>query len=402
MSGALEGIRVLDLTQGIAGPYATKLFSDYGAEVLKIERPGTGDVSRRMGPFPKDEPHLETSGMFLELNTGKQSVTLDLKTRSGQAILRRLAEDADVVAESFRPGTLERLGLGPDVLEEVNPKAALVRISNFGQYGPYRDYDADDMLLYGMGGVLAVTATEGREPVRIGLYAPLFLAGGVIAAFTMGAFNGSRAAGVGERADISIHEILTASMDRGGPNLVAYQYSGSLFFERGRASRASAMPNGVYPCADGYLHITTGPNWWDRFCRAIDRPDLITDERLLPHLLDPEWAPEIDAIIYPWLLERTKQEIMERAQAEGWVVAAINGMDDVARDPHLEARGFWAHVDHPMAGNVTLPGFPFRMLGTPGEIRRAPLLGEHTSSVLAERLGYSAEDIARLAQRGVI
>lgn len=168
MPGPLEGIRVLDLTQGIAGPYATKLCSDYGADVVKIEHPQRGDIARRLGPFPTDEPHSERSGMFLELNTGKQSVTLDLSTASGRGILLRLAAAADVIVESFRPGTLERLGLGPEVLHEANPRAALVRISNFGQTGPYRDFRADDMLLYAMGGVLAVTAVEGRDPVESG------------------------------------------------------------------------------------------------------------------------------------------------------------------------------------------------------------------------------------------
>ncbi len=401
MSGALEGIRVLDLTQGVAGPYATKLFSDYGADVVKVERPDGGDIARRMGPFPNDEPNAEASGMFLELNTGKRSVTLDLKTASGHDILRRLIAGTDLVVESFMPGTLARLGITSESIREANPHASLVQISNFGQSGPYRDMRADDLLLYAMGGVLAVTATEGREPVRIGLYAPLFLAGGVIAAFTLGAFFGARGTGIGERVDISIHDILAASMDRGGTNLTALEYSGSLFFERGRTMRASALPNGVYPCADGYVHITTGPNWWPRFCRAIDRPELIEDEHLVPNLLNVDFAPEIDALVYPWLLERTKQQVMERAQAEGWVVSAINDMADVANDPHLKARGFWTTVENPVVGEVTLPGFPFRMLGTPGEVRRAPLLGEHNTEVLSG-LGFSTEDITRLRQRGVI
>jgi crotonobetainyl-CoA:carnitine CoA-transferase CaiB-like acyl-CoA transferase len=401
MSGALDGIRVLDLTQGVAGPYATKLFSDYGADVLKIERPDGGDVARRMGPFPNDEPNAEASGMFLTLNTGKRSLTLNLKTASGQDILRRLLVSTDIVIESFRPCTLERLGVTSESIREASPNTSLIQVSNFGQTGPYRDMRADDLLLYAMGGVLGVTATEDREPVRIGLYAPLFLAGGVVAAFTLGAFFGARQSGVGERVDISIHDILTASMDRGGPNLVAYQFSGGMFFERGRVTRMSALPSGVFPCADGYVHVTTGPNWWGRFCRAIDRPDLIEDPRYVENLYNVDFAPEMDALIYPWLLARTKQEVMERAQAEGWPVAAINTTADVARDPQLEARGFWASVHHPAVGPVTLPGFPFRMLGTPGEIRRAPLLGEHNTEVLSS-LGFSTDDITRLRQRGVI
>lgn len=401
MPGPLEGIRVLDLTQGIAGPYATKLCSDYGADVVKIEHPQRGDIARRLGPFPTDEPHSERSGMFLELNTGKQSVTLDLSTASGRGILLRLAAAADVIVESFRPGTLERLGLGPEVLHEANPRAALVRISNFGQTGPYRDFRADDMLLYAMGGVLAVTAVEGRDPVKIGLYAPLFLAGAIASAFTLGALWSARRTGRGECADFSIHEALAASMDRGGPNLVAYQYSGGFYFTAQQQSRTTAVPSGVFPCQDGYIMVTAGPNWWDRFCRTIDRPDLIEDPAFVARLYDIDFAPELDALFYPWLFSHTKQQAMEKGQAEGLPVAAINRADDVLNDPHLRARKFWTELPHPLGGTTTLPGTPVRMHGTPAELRHAPLLGEHTAPVLAT-LGYRAEDLPRLRANGVI
>lgn len=400
--GPLQGIRILDLTQGVTGPYATKLFSDYGAEVLKVEHPDRGDVSRRLGPFPGDVPNRETSGMFMELNTGKRSVTLNLKTRSGQQLLRRLAADADLVIESFRPGTAARLGLSDDDLTAANPRAGYVHISNFGQSGPYRDFEADDMLAYAMSGILAVTAEYTREPVKIGLYAPLFLAGGVAAAFSMGAFNSGRRNGVGERADFSIHEMLTTSMDRGGTNLLAYQYSGSLFFERTQSSRTTALPTGVYPCADGYVTMLVSPNWWDRFCHTIDRPDLIEDQQFVPNLLNIDFAPEVDALFYPWLLERTKQQVMEAGQKYGLPISAINNAADVARDPALQARGFWTPIDHPVAGTVTMPGLPFRMLGTPGALRPPPLLGQHTFQVLTEQLGLAPENVARLRQTNIV
>jgi crotonobetainyl-CoA:carnitine CoA-transferase CaiB-like acyl-CoA transferase len=401
MPGPLTGIHVLDLTQGVAGPYATKLCADYGADVLKIEHPLRGDVSRRLGPFPGDDPHPERSGRFLELNTGKQSVTLNLATLTGRGILRRLAAEADLIVESFRPGTLERFGLGPEVLREASPRAALVRISNFGQTGPYRDFNADDMLMYAMGGVLAVTAVEGRDPVKIGLYAPLFLAGAIASAFTLGALSSARRTQRGEAIDFSIHEALAASMDRGGPNLVAYQYSGAFYFTAQQQTRTTAVPAGVYPCQDGYIMVTAGPNWWDRFCRTIDRPDLIDNPDFVARLYDINFAPEIDAIFYPWLFAHTKQQAMELGQAQGLPVAAINRADDVLNDPHLRARHFWTELPHPLGGTQTLPGLPVRMHGTPGELRRAPMLGEHTAAVLAT-LGYTAEDLPRLRANGVI
>ena len=402
MTGPLDGVRVLDLTQGVTGPYATKLFSDYGADVLKIERPGRGDVARRMGPFPGDEPNAEASGMFLHLNTGKRSVTLDLETESGRSILRRLVADADIVFESFRPGTLERLGIGPDVIATANPAAALVRITNFGQDGPYRDFEANDMLLYAAGGVMQVTGDPDREPIKLGLYAPLFLAAAVTAAMSMGALRASMRERAGEQIEISIHEILTASMDRGGPNIMAYQYSGSLMIQREKNVVFSALPSGVYPCADGYVQVATQPAWFERMCRAMGRLDLFEDERIRENLYNPDFVPEMEAQFYPWVLTKTKQEVMEVAQAEGWPVCAINTVEDAYRDPAFRARDFFRSIEHPVAGTLEYTGLPIRFGATPGEMERAPLLGEHTSEVLTQQLGYSPEDVTILRQRGVI
>ena len=404
--GALEGLRILDLTQGVAGPYCTKLLSDYGAAVLKIERPEGGDPARRAGPFPDDEPHPERSGLFLDLNTGKRSVTLNLKTESGQRILRRLAADSDAVVENFRPGALARLGLSEEQLAELNPATALVSISNFGQHGPYRDFEADDMLLYAMGGGLAITAYPGREPSRPWLYAPLFLAGAMSASYSLGAITSSVRFGQGERVDISIQEILASSLDRASQNLMAYSYGGELFVTENCNLRASAFPNGVYggqlPCKDGYVNFLCYPYWWDRFCRMVGREDLIDDTSYSDNLLDPAFGPQLDALIYPWLLERTKIEVMDAAQAQGVPVAALNTTADLFADRQLRARGYFVELDHPETGPREYPGAQFKMSETPASIRRAPLLGEHTLEVLTEQLGYSPEDVSILRQRNVV
>ena len=404
--GALEGLRILDLTQGVAGPYCTKLLSDYGADVLKIERPEGGDPARRAGPFPDDEPHPERSGLFLDLNTGKRSLTLNLKTESGQRILRRLAADSDAVVENFRPGTLARLGLSEEQLAELNPAAALVSISNFGQHGPYRDFEADDMLLYAMGGGLAITAYPGREPSRPWLYAPLFLAGAMSASYSLGAITSSVRFGEGERVDLSIQEILASSLDRASQNLMAYSYGGELFVTEDCNLRASAFPNGVYggqlPCKDGYVNFLCYPYWWDRFCRMVGREDLIDDTSYSDNLLDPAFGPQIDALIYPWLLERTKIEVMDAAQAQGVPVAALNTTADLFADRQLRARGYFVELDHPETGPREYPGAQFKMSETPASIRRAPLLGEHTLEVLTEQLGYTPEDVSILRQRNVV
>lgn len=401
MSGPLEGFTILDLTTGIAGPYATKLFSDYGARVIKIERPGLGDWSRRIGPFPGDDPDPERSGMFLTLNTGKESVTLDLSTPSGQNIVLRLAAQADLIVESFRAGTLERLGLPPERFAAAST-AGLVRISNFGQTGPHRDFEADDLLIYAASGVLQVTGDPHREPVALGLFAPLFLAGAIAAPMAVAALTASRRDGAQEVVDVSMQEALAGSMDRGGPNLVSFQYTGALMVERREPVRINALPNGVYPCADGYIQVTTQTIWFERFCRVIGKPEWITDPRIADHLNDPaSIGDEVDMAFYEWLLPRTKQQAMEEAQDAGWPLSALNMPADVYRDPHFRARGFFTTIEHPVAGSVELPGIAVRFGDTPGELRRAPLLGEHNLAVL-QSLGYTPAEVAALRWRGVI
>ena len=402
MSGPLLGIRVLDLTQGVAGPYATKLLSDYGADVIKIERPDGGDPTRRVGPFPGDRPHPDRSGLFFELNSGKRSVTLNLATATGRRILRRLVAGVDLVIESFRPGALAHLGLDAERLEAIQPSATLVQLSNFGQDGPYRDFELDDLGAYAMGGVLSLTGAEGREPARIGLYAPLFLAGGVLATYTIGAVFGSRRTGRGERVDASLMEILASSMDRGGPNLVAYQYTGGLMSTRAVNQFRTAMPNGVFRCSDGYVSITGQSNFFPRLARMIDRPDLADDEAFLGRLEDPDFLPEVEPLLTDWLRTRTKREAMEKGQAEGLPVSALNTMADLFADPHLGERGFFATVAQPATGDVVLPGAPLRMSDTPGEVRAAPTLGQHTVEVLTGELGYTNQDIAVLRQRNIV
>jgi crotonobetainyl-CoA:carnitine CoA-transferase CaiB-like acyl-CoA transferase len=402
MTGPLEGWRVLDLTQGIAGPYVTKLYSDYGADVVKVEHAGAGDPARRIGPFPGDNPHAEKSGMFLTLNTGKRSVTLNLKTRTGRDILLALAAKADVVVESFRAGTLERLGLPPERFAEANPSAALVRISNFGQTGPRRDFEVDDLVAYAAAGILQVQGEPDREPVALGIYTPLFLAGAICAPMTLAAMLASRRDAQQEVVDFSIQEGLAGSMDRGGPNLVSYQYTGTLMVARRERVLINALPNGVFPCADGYIQVTTQTNWFSRFCRVIGHPEWATDERMLTHLNDPlEIGTEIEMAFYEWLLPRTKQQAMEEAQAAGWPLSALNTPADVVRDPHFRERGFFAAIEHPEAGNIELPGLALRFMGTPGEVRRPPLLGEHNLEVLGE-LGYEPSEVAALRAQGVI
>jgi crotonobetainyl-CoA:carnitine CoA-transferase CaiB-like acyl-CoA transferase len=402
MRGPLEGWRVLDLSQGVTGPYVTKLCSDYGADVIKVERPGVGDVSRRIGPFPGDDPHAEKSGMYLTLNTGKRSVTLDLATRTGREVLLGLAARADLIVESFRPGTLERFGLSPERLAQANPAAALVRISNFGQTGPNRDFAADDLIEYAASGVFMVTGLPDREPVALGLFTPLFLAGAICAPHALGAMRAAHRDQQPEVVDFSIQEALAGSMDRGGPNLVSYQYTGQLSHDRRPVSTRSALPNGMYPCADGFIQVSSLVTWYRRVFRVIGRPEWIDDERITSNLNNRDAiGAEVEEAFLAWLKPLTKQHAMEEAQAQGWALSALNTPADVMRDPHMRERGFFVTVDHPEAGKVELPGLALRFGATPGELRRPPLLGEHNVEIFGE-LGYPPPEVAALRTQNVI
>jgi crotonobetainyl-CoA:carnitine CoA-transferase CaiB-like acyl-CoA transferase len=407
-TGPLQGVRVVDLTQYIAGPYCTKLFADYGAEVTKIERPEGGDPARRIGPFFRDRPHLEASGLFLHLNTNKQSVTLNLKSEAGRRVLLDLIRDADILVEGFAPGVMESFGLEYTVLEKVKPELVYASISNFGQTGPYRDYKLTEITLYALGGTMPSTGMPDRPPLKLGLTVENIYAGMVCAAATMGAFIGAVAHGTGQHLDLALMEIQAGNQDRGVQGQMLYQYVGNA--NRGPARTGGAVvgrflsPVGVYPCADGYVQFFTLQPLWERVCTMLGRPDLVND----PHFTapenfnnNPEVKAEFDALLLEWLLVHTKREVMEASQAAGYMCGAINTMEDVFADPHLAARGFLVEVDHPYAGTLTYPGAPFKMSETPWRAGRAPLLGEHTQQVL-NGLGYTDEDVALLRSQGAI
>ena len=408
-TGPLEGVRVIDLTEYIAGPYCTKLFADYGAEVLKIERPGTGDPSRNMPPFWHDKPDLEGSGLFLHLNTNKKSVTVDPATDAGRRVVLDLARDADILVESYAPGAMASWGLDYAALRQVNPKLVMTSISNFGQTGPYRDYRMTEITLYALGSTMQVTGLPDRPPLKLGLTVEHVYAGMVSATATMGALMGVAVNGEGQHVDMALMEIQAGNQDRAVQGQMVYQYvggpTGGWARNGGAGQGRNILPVGVYPCADGYVQFFTIQPLWDRVCRMIDREDLIDD----PHFTapenftnNPEVKAEFDAVLLGWLVQRTKREVMEKSQANGYMCGAINTIEDVFSDPHLAARGFFTEIDHPHVGALRYPGPQFRMSETAWRAGRAPLLGEHTIEVLTGLLGYDERRLAKLAEEAAI
>jgi crotonobetainyl-CoA:carnitine CoA-transferase CaiB-like acyl-CoA transferase len=399
---ALSDIKVLDFTHYIAGPYCTKLLADYGADVIKVERPDTGDGSRRLGPFPGDIPHSEKSGLFLHLNTNKRGITLNLKAEAGKRIALELALEADLVVESFRPGAMASFGLDYGSLRSINSKLVMTSVSNFGQTGPYKDYRGSEIVFYAMGGEMTSTGLEDREPVKLGGTVGLYQAGSIAAVATMGAFFAARYEGIGQQVDVSIMETQLSSQDRRASALVGFQYTGET---NPRLPLATAgYPFGIFPCKDGYFEWFGGLLYFPRVVRMLGEPEFLKDPKWYTRQAqtDPALKEEFEAFLLGWCLEYTRKELWEKAQSFHVISAPLNTVEDVLNDSVFAQRGAFSRMEHPEAGEVRIPGRPFIMAETPWELRRPPpLLGQHNGEVLAS-LGYSREDIVRLRQQGVI
>ena len=399
---ALSDMRVIDLTHYITGPVSTKWLADYGADVIKIERPGVGDGARRMGPFYHDEPHPEKSGLFMYLNTNKRGITLNLRSKLGREIFKELVKGADMVVENFKPGVMERLELGYEELEKINPKLVMTSISNFGQTGPYRNYKITELMTFGMGGPMHSTGQEDMEPLKYGLTVSIYHAGVVGAMSAMVGFYGSRYKGIGQHIDISIMETQAGSIDRRMGALLTYQYAGRTS-PRG-AALGSRFPSTVVPCSDGYFIISAaGPRLVNAVAMMGNPPELMDPKWYTSEAQDdPQLEEEFNAYYIGFCIQHTKQELFEMGQATGNVCAPMKTMDEVLEDPQFNARGFFEEVEHPITGKVKYPGRPFVMEETPWEIRRpAPMLGQHNEEVYLE-LGYTREDIVSLRETGVI
>ncbi len=390
---ALDNVRILDLTQHIAGPYATKLFADFGVDVIKIERPG-GDIARRLGPFKGGAKHPERSGTFFYLNCNKRSVVLDLTRPEGRDALAALAKTADLVVESFAPGKLDALGVGYDFFKALKPEAPVISISNFGQTGPYRDYALNDLTLYAFAGEMYSMGETDREPVKMAGTAALFESGSAIAVGAIGALFASKRHGIGQHVDISLAETHFGGVDRRHATGIAFQFSGRKTIRL--ASHGGGMPQGIYPCADGYVDFTNAGLRPDRVAEMLNHADWLNDPRYSDPMqrMNPVVIEEWNGNFIGWCIERTKREIWEEARRAKVMCGPMFTMEDLFIDEAFRNRGFWSKTDHAELGEVTIPGRPLRMERGGWELRRAaPLLGQHTKEVLSE-VGLSADTIA--------
>jgi CoA:oxalate CoA-transferase len=389
--GPLTGVTVVDLSHHIAGPYCTKLMAGMGAEVIKIERPGSGDPARSMGPFPDDVPDPEKSGTFLYLNTGKKGITLNLKTTTGVSILGRLVKKADVLVENFEPRVMPSLGLSYETLSQKNPGLVMTSISNFGQTGSYRDYKAEEITIMAMGGFVYLGGAPEREPLRLGFAASQYMGGLAGFSATMAALYHAEQTEVGQHVDVSLMECIVVSHFQA---IEQYVHTGVV------QTRNRTMF--VFPCKDGVVQLGMQPHHWPKLTQLLGMPELTDDPRFSNTVARQQHAEELESFILPWMLERTMVEVYNTGQALGLPIGYAATSKDLYESAQYKARGFFIDTEHPQAGNLSYPGAPLRMGEFPWQNARASLLGEHNEEILCGRLGYTGEDLIKLRDRGVI
>lgn len=399
--GPLAGLKVLELGQLIAGPFAAKTLADFGAEVIKIEPPGTGDPLRQWRLL-----HEGTSVWWQVQSRNKRSVALDLREPGDRAIVRRLADEADVLIENFKPGMLEGWGLGPDELHRSNPGLVMLRISGYGQSGPYRDRPGFGVVAEAMGGLRYLTAEPGRVPVRVGVSLGDTLASlhGVIGVL-MALHHRQRTVspeaprGRGQVVDVALYESVFNVMESLLPEYSAF----GVVREPAGSALPGIAPSNAYACVDGWVLVAgNGDSIFKRLMTAIGRADLAGDPALASNVGRVARVQEIDAAIGQWTAGRRVAEVLDVLNAAQVPAGRIYSARDIAEDPHYRARGMIERITSADGLSVEVPGIVPRLSLTPGAItRRAPTLGEDTAAVLRE-VGVTPEQWAALQARGLV
>ena len=395
MASPLNGIKVLDLTRVLAGPYATMLLGDLGAEVIKIEQPGTGDESRNFGPFKNG-----FSLYFMSVNRGKRSVTLNLKTERGRAIFKRLLDQTDILVENFRPGTMEKLGLDYSTLKSEYPSLIYAACSGFGQTGPYAQQGAYDMIIQGMGGIISITGEPDGPPVRVGtsisdITAALFTTIGILSAL-----HHRNQTGNGQFVDVAMLDSLVAVLENA---VVRYFATGEAPKPLG-ARHPAITPFEAFASADGHVIIALGNDTlWAKFCEHVGRQELISDKRFRTNADRTENHDQLFPILSEIMSQRTTDDWIDALGKIGVPCGPINAMDKVVTHPQVEAREMITRVAHQITGEVEVPGVPIKLSETPGSVNApAPSLGEHTTEVLTGLLGIPPDEVEKLRQDGII
>ena len=402
--GPLDGIRILDLSRVLAGPFCTQMLADLGAEVIKVERPGVGDETRAWGPpWVRGPGGADTteSAYYLCANRNKRSVTVDFSRPRGVALVKRLLARSDVLVENFKVGGLAKFGLGYAQLREAFPRLVYCSITGFGQTGPYAHRPGYDMMAQGMGGLISITGEPGRPPSKVPVAVNDVMAGMYTAVALLSALRHRDSTGEGQRVDVGLLDVQVSWL----ANVASNYLVGGKVPRRLGTAHPNTVPYQVFPTEDGFIIIAANNDGqFERFCEAAGARELLDDPDFATNALrvrSRDWlVPKVEAITRT----RTTAAWMEALEAAGVPCAPVNTIDQVFADPQVEARGMQIRMPHPLAGeDVRLVGSPIGLSRTPVSYRRAPpTLGQHTDEVLAEVLGLGEGERAALREEGVI
>jgi crotonobetainyl-CoA:carnitine CoA-transferase CaiB-like acyl-CoA transferase len=396
LEGALDGVKVLDLSEDIAGSFCARLLADYGADVLKLEPPG-GAALRRMGPFYHDEPHPEKSLFFLLLNLNKKGATLNLETSAGQAILKRLAQHVDVIVETYSPDYLASLTLGYDDLRQLNPSLIMTSITPFGQTGPYADYKGEEIVEYAMSMIMSISGLQGREPLKHGGFQAQYEGGLFAAGATAMALFAQQSSGQGEHVDVSITECVASTMMA---TQTIYPFIGGV---QARRRAEGSMFENPMPCRDGWIIVQAGGGaTWEDLANFFEAPKLL-EPRFADRAQRAQHSREMDQIILESIKNKGKWELFPKAAQARMLFGIVQTPSELAECPQLESRNFYREVEHPVMGRLKVPAELFKFSETPYQLLRpAPTLGQHNREIYVEGLGYTQQEFCQLRQLNVI
>lgn len=397
---ALDGVKVLEWSECVAGPFCSKLLADLGAEVIKVEKPRVGDISRRIGPFPNDFPHLERSALFLWTNTSKLGITLNVDDAYGRGIFLRLVEDVDILIEDKPMKVIEEMGLNYEHLKEVNPRLLFCSITPFGLSGPYRDYKAYPLNTFQSGGEGYITPGQTpfpeRPPLKVGRFVGEYEIGTNTACAVLLALYYQRATGSGQMIDISKQEVFPF-LNFWENNM--YPNEGVIVNRTTRGYRIA----GPIKCKDGYIEFCPHRDAeWERLIDWIGHPAWAQDESLKDEAGREKRGVELRKQMESWFSQYSKEEAYYEAQARHIPISPSNSVEGIVNSKQLNYRNYFVEVEHPETGKLKYPSGPCHLSETPYRIRHAPMLGEHNAEIFCNRLGYSKQELVKLWQTRVI
>jgi crotonobetainyl-CoA:carnitine CoA-transferase CaiB-like acyl-CoA transferase len=398
--GPLEGIKVLEATTSHAGPMVGTVLGDLGAEVIKCDQPGWGDIVRHGPPFVENKQSPETSCYYLSINRNKKCITLNLKNPKGGDLFRRLAAKMDVVVQNYKPGAMEKWGLGYEEVRNLKPDIIYTSVSGFGQYGPYHPRPGYDAIGQAMGGLMSINGYPDGPPTRVSSAVGDNLTGWQGAIGTLAALFYREKTGKGQHVDANLLDSILYISDFG---IMAAANSGWVWPRMG-SRHPGGGPLNIYRCKDDYVFILVAlPSHWARFCKILGREDLIEDPRTLTIADRARNIDFVDELVNRWTEVKTAAEVLQTMEEAGLVACPIYDFSQILQDEHIQEREMVTEVDHPVAGKLKLFGVAVKHSLTPGKVRSpAPLMGQHNREIYGGLLGLSEEELEQIKREGII